>query len=145
MHPLMAKARFDTDLAGVTGELCEMRRWTVFEREYPIFDLGFYSAAGAKLRIRMECENWNEQPPAVVLQDWVGVHLRTAPASSTNIFNAGPHRNTGRPFVCMRGTREYHTHESHISDPWDSLSGLADYRLGEIATQIWNAWRKVNL
>jgi hypothetical protein len=144
MHPLLAKARFDADLAGVTEELCEMRGWTVFEREYPIFDVGFRLPGGATLRIRMECEGWNEQAPAIVLQDWEGCHLTSVPATSKNIFNPSAHRHTGRPFVCMRGAREYHTHENHLNDPWSALSGSADYRLGEIATQIWNGWRKAN-
>lgn len=144
MHPSLAKAKFERDLAGITAELCEARSWTVFEREYPIFDVGFRASNGASLRIRMECEMWNEQPPAVLLQDWEGKNLAIGIASSTNIFNASLHRNTGRPFVCMRGSREYHTHESHLNDPWEALKGSADYRLGEIATQIWNGWRKAN-
>ena len=144
MHPLLAKTRFDADLAGVTEELCQMRGWTVFAREYPIFDVGFRSAGGVSLRIRMECENWSEQPPAIALQNWEGGHLASAPASSTGIFNGSAHRYTGRPFVCMKGSREYHNHESHVSDPWSALSERADYRLGEIATQIWNGWRKAN-
>lgn len=144
MHPMLAKAKFDKDLAGVAEELCEMRAWTVFKCEYPFFDVGFRSPQGASLRIRMECENWNEDPPAVELLNWGGEYLTQMPPSSTGIFHAGPHKNTGRSFVCMKGTREYHTHDSHLLDHWHTVMSSADYRLGEIATQIWNAWRKAN-
>lgn len=144
MHPSLSKVRFDQDLIGITSELCELRGWIVFERDYPVFDVGFLSPNGASLRIRLECETWDELPPSVTLLDLKGQQLVTPPASSSNIFNASAHRITGRPFVCMRGVREYHTHESHVNDPWQPLKGSADYRLSEIATQIWNGWRKVN-
>jgi hypothetical protein len=43
----------------------------------------------------------------------------------------------------MRGSREYHTHESHISDIWDNYRGMPEFSLGGIITQLWNAWLKV--
>lgn len=144
MHPDLAKVRFAQDLAGVGEDLCTMRSWTVFEKVYPVFDVGFTSPQGNQLRLRLNCDNWNEVPPAVELQAWDGIPLTKVPPSSTNIFNESSHPITGKPFICMRGTREYHTHESHLNDLWDSLRSLAEYRLGEIVTQIWNGWIKAN-
>lgn len=144
MHPDLAKIRFTQDLAGVDAELCSMRGWTVFEKAYPVFDVGFTSPQGKQLRLRMICDNWNEVPPGVELQAWNGTPLTQVPPSSTNIFNGSRHRVTGSPFICMRGTREYHTHESHLKDPWEPLRPLAEYRQGEIVTQIWNGWMKAN-
>ncbi len=41
----------------------------------------------------------------------------------------GEHPVLHRPFVCVRGTIDYHTHPSHVSDTWDRYRGrirLAD-------------------
>lgn len=111
---------------------------------YPTFDIGFRSPGGALLRLQLECEDWNERPPSILLLDFQGRPLQAVPSSSTNIFNGSLHPTTGRPFVCMRGVREYHTHSSHLNDPWEPLRAQAGYRLAEIVTQIWNAWTKVN-
>ena len=144
MHPDLAKLRFAHDLRGVDEELCALRGWTVFEKAFPVFDVGFTSPQRKQLRLRLNCDNWNEVAPAVELQDWNGTPLTKVPPSSTNIFNESSHRYTGKPFICMRGTHEYHTHESHTNDPWEPLRPQAEFRLGEIVTQIWNAWIKAN-
>jgi hypothetical protein len=34
---------------------------------------------------------------------------------------AGVHPVLQRPFACVRGTYEYHTHPSHLNDPWDAI------------------------
>lgn len=144
MHPSLAQARFEEDLVGLTDELCQIREWTVFSKEYPILDVGFSSPLGKRLRLRMRCDGWNDQPPAIEVLAWDGTHLAAMPQSSTSIFNGSNHRYTGRPFICMRGTREYHTHESHVNDFWEPLKERPEFRLGEIVAQIWSAWRKAN-
>jgi hypothetical protein len=69
--------------------------------------------------------------------------LLTAPVrNSSNIFHPDRHPITGQFFICMRGTREYHTHPSHVGDPWESLKQLDNYKLGGILTQIWRGWEK---
>lgn len=144
MHPRLAAKRFERDVAGIAAELCELREWTLFEAKYPILDIGFVSSNKSTLRLHFECEDWNDVPPAVTLQDFDGTPLQYLPGGLTNIFNVGPHPIFRRPFICMRGTREYHMHESHRLDSWDGIKHLPGYRLGEIATQIWNGWKKNN-
>lgn len=34
-------------------------------------------------------------------------------------FGADGHPSLGRPFVCVRGTLDYHSHPSHLDDRWD--------------------------
>lgn len=44
-------------------------------------------------------------------------------------LNHGEHPLLGRPFICIRGTFEYHSHPSHLEDQWDRYRGriaLAD-------------------
>ncbi len=50
-------------------------------------------------------------------------------------FALGEHPSLGGPWVCVSGTRGYHTHESHYPDRWDALryslraDGLLDHLL----------------
>lgn len=144
MHPQLCKARFHKDLVHLDDELCALRGWTVFAKEYPLLDIGFTSPQGRQLRLRADCEDWNEQPPSIELLDWAGKPLTTLPQTTTGIFNDSAHPITGKRFICMRGVREYHNHFSHTSDLWIALKDLPEYRLGEIYTQIWRGWRGVN-
>ena len=144
MHPALSEARFKKDLAGITEELCVQRGWMLFERQYPVFEIGFTSPQGRRLRVRFLCDNWDEQPPSGTLHEWNGSLLATMPSSSTGIFNSSPHPVTGRPFICMRGLREWHTHSSHVQDLWEPLRDKPEYRLGTIAHQVWSAWIKTN-
>lgn len=144
MHPELARANFEADLAALPAELAEMRGWQFLERSYPTLDIAFTMPEGSYLRLRMNCENWNERPPSIGLLDKSGQYITSSIASSTSIFNHGSHPNTGRPFVCMAGVLEYHTHSSHLNVHWEPLRKLPGYRLLEILTQIWNGWSKVN-
>jgi hypothetical protein len=136
MHPKLAEKRFARDVVGITPELCEIRGWTLFEMKYPILDIGFTSTNKATMRLRLECEDWSDVPPAVMIPNFDGSPTQHLPAGLSNIFHAGPHPIFLRPFICMRGTREYHMHESHRLDSWDEIKHQSGYRLGEIATQI---------
>lgn len=131
-------------MAALPAELAEMRGWQFLERRYPTLDVAFTTHQGSYLRLRMNCENWNARPPSIELLDQSGQHITSAIASSTNIFNNSPHQSTGRPFVCMPGVFEYHTHSSHLNDHWEPRRNLPGFRLLEIVTQIWNGWSKVN-
>lgn len=144
MHPELAQACFEADVAKLPAELAEMRGWQLLERSYPILDLAFTAPQGSYLRLRMNCENWNARPPSIALLDKSGQYITSAIASSTNIFNNSAHPSTGKPFVCMPGVFEYHTHSSHLNDHWEPRRNLPGFTLFEIVTQIWNGWSKVN-
>jgi hypothetical protein len=144
MHPKLANLRFEHAIQGLTDELCAMRGWIIHERTPPVLDISFVNPSERSLRLRFLCDRWNALPPSIELLTTDGQPLSDPIQSSTNIFHAGPHPLTGRPFVCMRGSREYHTHDSHLTDAWESLRDSADYRLLEIVTQIWNGWRRNN-
>lgn len=142
MHPLLARRRFESALQGLTEELCQMRQWTVIGREWPVIDLVFEAPARTPLRTRWVCDKWNAVPPSIELLEVDGAPVRHSLANPSSIFHAGPHPVTGKQFVCMAGSREYHIHESHLDADWDALRGLPRYRLLEIVTQVWNGWLK---
>ncbi|MHB8390261.1 MAG: putative metal-binding protein [Acidobacteriaceae bacterium] len=142
MHPAAAKALFEEAVSNLSPALARRRGWVFHAIEFPMIDCSFTAPARATLRLRLLCDDWNDLPPAISLHSADGVFLTTLPRNSTNVFNPGPHPATQRPFICMRGAREYHTHPSHVSDPWESLKNSPSYTLGGILTQLWNAWQK---
>jgi len=142
MHPAAAKVLFDEDVKNLSPELCKRRGWNLHSLTFPIVDCSFSEKARTTLRVRLQCDDWNDKPPSVILLSADGVPLRSLPANPTGVFNGGLHHLTGLPFVCMRGAREYHTHPSHVNDLWEPLKGETRYSIGGILTQLWNAWQK---
>ena len=144
MHPQLSRRLYEADIAGITEELCAERLWTVFSREFPMLDVGFRSSGEARLRLRLNFRQWNDIPPSIELLNYDGSPMTSRPATYPDIFHAGPHSSTGRPFICMRGSYEYHIHESHRMESWDDLRDKAGFRAGEIVTQVWTAWRRAH-
>jgi len=144
MHPLAAKSLFDSETHMLTATLEARRGWIIHLVEFPVIDCSFTEVGRTTLRLRMQCEDWNDLPPSITLHAADGTFLSTLPPNPSGVFHVGPHPVTNRPFVCMRGSREYHTHPSHVTDLWDNLKCLSRYELGGILTQVWNAWLKGN-
>lgn len=143
MNRAASTALFEEQVKDLKGELLESRHWTVFSMTYPLLDIGFEGEGRMPFRVQMNCEDWNEQPPWITLLDFDGKILPTLPSGSpSNIFNSGQHNITQRPFICMAGSREYHTHTSHVGDSWENYKSRTGFDLGGIMTQIWGGWLK---
>lgn len=140
MHPAAVKEFFERDISNLTPALATRRGWTIHSLEFPKIDCSFHATGRTPLRIQMACNNWNEAPPSVTLHTLDGSLITAAPTNPTGIFHPSPHPTTQRFFVCMRGTLEYHTHPSHINDPWEAIR--SNFTLGDILTQIWHGWEK---
>ena len=143
MHELVARSAFEREAARFTPELCELRGWVLQAADYPTLVVDFARGASAPLRLVLDCADFPAQPPSITLADRSGVALVQAPVAAGGQFNQGPHPLTGRPFVCMRGAREYHTHASHLGDAWENYRDTPAFSIGGIVTQVWNAWLKV--
>jgi hypothetical protein len=143
MHAVLSRASFDAEIQGLTPELCGLRGWTLHEANYPALVVDFMRPQRPTLRVIMDFAGFPATPPSITLANDNGVALTEAPKAPGGQFHQGPHTRTGRPFVCMRGSREYHTHDSHVGDVWDNYRGRPEFSLGGIVTQVWNAWLKV--
>jgi hypothetical protein len=141
MHEAASRALFEEEVAKFRPELLETRGWTLFSAQYPVLDVGFSARDGARLRLRLLCDDWNERPPSVVFLDWEGSPLSSIDRDPSGVFNNSPHPITRKPFICMKGVREYHTHSSHIADSWENVKGSDKFTLGGILTQLWHVWR----
>ena len=140
MNELASQMLFDAELPRLK-RLAASCGWTVNEASFPVLDVSFGAETVRALRLRLRADGWNELPASVELLTPSGVPLAVGAAPRHGVFNQGPHSNgQSRPFVCMVGSREYHTHTSHLSDSWENYRQGASL-LG-LVTQLWHAWRK---
>jgi len=139
VHDALAKANFEADVAKLSDDAAARVGLEIQARTYPVLDLTVKHSR--PLRLRLRCDFWDELPPAVELLNPDGTLL--APPHLGDIFNDGAHPSSGRPFICMRGTREYHTHSSHLNDRWDNYRGQDGMNIPGIAMQIARAWRRL--
>lgn len=141
MHELLSQRLFDEQVKHLTPRLAQSRGWVVHQVSYPILDFEFQTEGRMPIRLRLNCQNWNTQPPSIDLLDSAGAYLQKLPGGMSSVFNPSAHERTGRPFVCMRGSLEYHTHPGHLPDHWEGLRTSDNYTLGGILTQLWHAWQ----
>lgn len=140
MHEALAKANFEADVAKVSDEAALRVGLEVHSRAFPILDLTIQHKR--PLRLRLTCQSWDELPPSIELLNPDGSHL--SGQIPGDIFNGSAHPSTNRPFICMRGSREYHMHSSHLTDLWENYRGQDGMNLFGIAMQISHAWRRTN-
>ena len=142
MHLLPSKIKFDEQIRGFSENLLKIRGWKIHSIEYPVLDVEFTSLQRQGFRVRMICDNWDDDPPSIQLLSSGGDKLVTVKRDPVGVINDSRHPHTGYPFICMRGSREYHTHSSHVTDHWSNYRGKSSYDLGGILSQIWRAWMK---
>lgn len=140
MHSAAAKALFDRDVGRIPEVLLQERRWTILGREHPTLEVLFEEDAREPLRVRLSCEDWNALPPSIKLLSRGGGALAKMPVAPGGQFLNLPHPATGLPFVCMVGTREYHSHPRHLADDWEHYRNASGYDIGGILTRLWRAW-----
>jgi Predicted metal binding domain len=142
MHPAAAQALFEKEVATLSPALAERRRWIFHTIAFPLIDCSFTAPGRTTLRVRLRCDDWNDLAPSISLHAADGGLLTSLPPNPTSVFHSGPHPTANRPFICMAGSREYHTHPSHLNDIWENHKGRSSFDLGGILTQVWNAWQK---
>lgn len=142
MLEALSRAAFNRDISKLDVRSAGLYGWRILSSEYPIFDVVFTHPRAEPLRVRLTCDQWDELPPQIELLNQSGDHLPAPPPNHGSIFHPGPHRYTGRPFVCMRGSREYHTHESHVEDIWDNYKTQNGNDILGLVSQIWRGWKR---
>ena len=138
MHEALSRCKFDQEIALLTPVFLRSRGWVVNEASFPVLDVTVSSSR--PLRIKLDCQDWDEQPPAALLLEASGQPL--AGQVPGGIFHAGPHTNRPGPFVCMRGYREYHTHANHLADVWSTYRGQDGNNIVGLLDQVSRAWRR---
>lgn len=142
MLEALARGAFERDVALIDARAAAARGWEVKTVVYPVLDIVFTHPVAKPLRLKFTCEDWDDRPPSIGLLEADGTPLLTKPQNTDGQFHPGGHPNTGRPFVCMRGALEYHTHPQHAADVWDNYRGRPGMDLGGIVFQLWRVWRR---
>lgn len=138
MHEALARANFLRDVELLSPLFLRSRGWTLNEASFPVLDVTFESEK--PLRVRLQCDEWNDLPPSVQLLNPDGSERTTELPLPT--FHLDKHPTTGRPFICMVGSREYHTHTSHVTDLWANYKSQDGMNLPGLLDRFNRAWRK---
>lgn len=78
----------------------------------------------AAMVVTLQCDNYDTDPPAVTfVRDWTAAEELPYEGWPKVSGVIARHHETGKPFLCRRGTREYHAHLQHSDDPWDRYRG----------------------
>lgn len=138
MHETLARLNFDADVELLTPQLARVHGWIIHFKTFPVIDVTFDGTR--PLRVRLMCDDWPEKPPSAELVSADGSPPQGLPGG---VFHQDLHPTTQKPFVCMRGFREYHTHPSHATDHWEAYKGQDGMNLPGLLAQLSHAWRKV--
>lgn len=141
MHSALSRDLFDLGIEHLTRELCAERGWELHAAANGIVEITFRAPERRPIRPRFRFDHWNELPPSVDWLDEDGQPFASLPSGPGGQLNSSPHPITKRPFTCMAGVLEYHTHDSHITDLWDNYRDRPGYDLGGIITRVWRAWK----
>lgn len=140
VHEALAKANFERDVAALSDVAAVRLNLTVHAKGFPVLDATVNHKR--PIRFRMTAPNWNEQPPSIEILKPDGEPW-TEPLPG-GVFNSSLHDVTRRPFICMRGALEYHTHSSHLNEKWETYRGQSGMELVGILMQLAEAWRRTN-
>ncbi|MBY5667383.1 hypothetical protein HFO33_34265 [Rhizobium leguminosarum] len=142
MLEAISKAEFDRDVGQLDERTASKYRWRVLSKAYPIFDVVFGHESARPLRLRFKCEDWDDLPPSIEILNEDGTAPSEIPPNAGSVFHGGPHQDTGKMFVCMRGSREFHTHPSHVHEHWSNYRGTSGMGILGIALQLWRTWKR---
>lgn len=146
MHDGLSRHLFEIE-AHIVRRLAPGRNWTLHTDSYPMIEVTFSAVDRTPLRVRMECIGSPREPVSFLLLRADGSLLPAGPSpeihpNTTGVLNGGPHSSEPRPFVCTPGSREYHAHESHLNESWDSYRTKDAFKPAAMLTQVWRAWQK---
>ena len=104
-------ALIESDLQGVPG----VRVWREATDVLVAFNRDRSERPGL---FRLSCNRFDAEPPSVAMLDPVSRDELPLEAWTSGVPHS-VHPVTNKPFVCLQGVAEYHSHPSHTSDDWD--------------------------
>jgi hypothetical protein len=108
-----------------------------------VFELPYLSARA--IEARFDLTDYNLRAPSLIFTDpWTGSilsydsmfrALEYEKSRGAHVVLLGDHPVTHKPFLCMRGIREYHEHPQHTGDDW--LLYKDDLSIFTIVMSVW--------
>lgn len=94
--------------------------------------------------VRVDFTNYDLWPPSVLFLDPLTRQPASPPVRAPHAEADGPrdalvdgHPDTGQPFLCLPGVREYHSHPQHSGDLWLLHRRSGHGRLAVLCERIW--------
>lgn len=156
VDPEVTKLKLDReiDLWHESAEVYRRRGWILLGRREDEVDIAFLARLRLGIQqvpivvacVRFDFTNYDLWPPALDFID-PDTGEYTAPLVPAVIETEhgprnlliGNHPETGRPFLCVPGVRQYHTHPQHSGDSWLLHRAGREGALGTLCDRIWQA------
>lgn len=137
-------------------ELYRRRGWVLVSRDGLIVDVAFtaqvqVSTSAAPLPIvtaciRLDYSDYDLEPPSLTFIDLQSGKPHFPHVQALILTEEGPrdlliraHPQTKLPFLCIPGTREYHSHPQHSGDSWLLHRSRRAGALAVICDQVWRS------
>ena len=141
MDPAVSFRKFEGEIRSLKAEAADYaasRGWRITIATYPSLAVALrHPGSQREIEFRFACDGWDEQPPSLSLhdpEDGREFTWKEWPRDGWDV--QASHPSTGKPFLCLPGIREYHTHGSHLSDLWDGYRLRGTYRLRDIVDRV---------
>ena len=122
------------------------KRWRIISTDYPTLAVALrHSRSSREIEFRFTCDNWDEAPPSLTLHaldDGHELPWDEWPKGGWHALNKHP--TTAKPFLCVPGIREYHTHSSHLGDKWDGYRRRGTYGLCNMIDRVHQKFEQSN-
>jgi hypothetical protein len=154
VDPDVTKLKLDREVEAwqASAPLYRRRGWLLLDRQGAQIDVGFLaqlSLGGQSVPVmaacvRLDYTNYDVWPPSVEFidprtGDYVAPVVQAIMQTDEgprNILVSG-HPETDRPFLCVPGTRQYHSHPQHSGDLWLLHRGAREGSLVTVCDRIW--------
>ena len=141
MDNAVSQRKFEAEIRSLQTEGADYaasKGWTLVASTYPVLAVVMrHSRSALDVEFRFSCDEWDALPPSLALhhpEDGREFTWKEWPEGGWSVLDSHP--STGRPFLCLRGIREYHTHPSHVGDFWEGYRLRGTYRLRDIVDRV---------
>lgn len=131
LHPRVLRDLLEAEAAVARDRLSDRVAHISIGQDY--VETGF-TAQGLEHRMRLTGADYDRRPLSVSFVDPHGNPLQAQ--GWPPITMGAPHPVLGTPWVCLRGTLEYHLYAGHTTaaDSWDA--SRADHRVADVIEHI---------
>jgi hypothetical protein len=142
------------------AESYQHRGWVMLRREPPVLEVAFLARlpiggnviAAIPACIQIDFINYDLWAPSVEFIDPItrqyappAVQALIEVAGGAQNVLVGGHPDTGRPFLCFPGIRQYHTHPQHTGDSWLLHRPGREGSLAMICERVWQTMARTLL
>jgi hypothetical protein len=156
IDPEVVRRKFDRELAlwDENAAVYRRRGWVLLSRgelQVEVGFLGWLAVGGPPVpamtaSVRIDFSDYDLQAPSVEFIDPASGEFAQPPVQALIDTDEGPrnlvvqmHPDTGRPFFCVPGIREYHRHPQHAGDSWLLHRASGAGSLATICDRIWRS------